>query len=545
MNVISHNFKCKCRQLLLPISPDNEEHSIEQIFEHLSVMGLSEEEMLSRLEAYDEMLLANKPSIPRCFRAIIDKVLYGEAWVEGLGLPHIIYLRLRQKLAVAMVPVEASRLLISYAPLVYTLATTYRMSAAAISLIISKQNVSYEYHWKIVQRMLRVMQIDTVISVNQIRNLIQGDQLLELDFFADATIHDAVEISCEWIEKLSGLSMHVDLRRLFGLEGSEHFFPYLQVLHYCALTGRFYDHPTTCLYEFSPRGEVGHAVFDAAPAIYTPKGNPILNNFKAIDRANEEWAAMRSDYPIQARALVNVLTRLESVPYLARKAALEVISCLLFLYYRLSASQNMEAVQRIESVAQIEILRLWISREQTATKGIAEQRFFDTYLTGLYREQPNYRLRGIGDSVNASNLSKKKLGDVEAFSAKDQKIVGYEIHGGKLTQPYVDGHIKSLIRVLLERTEELTNIAVPEDWKLEIIFIAHDLGGVKASQVAENGFEIGLKFFTYEKFFRLHQLPCSLDQDGQIELFDKLFFNEVNSIRVPMEIKQRINSQII
>jgi hypothetical protein len=544
METVSHNFKYKCRQLLLPISPDKEEWLVERIFEHLSALDLSAEEMVSQLEAYDEALLSDKLALPQDLKVIIDTVLQDEAWVEGLGAPYKTYLYLRQRLAEAMVPIAAARLLIAHAPLVYDLATSHRMSAAGISSIISKQHVSYEYHWKVVQKMLRVMKIHAAISAHQIQSLIEEDQLLELDIFADASLEDAVEIASEWIEKLGGLTMRSDLKRLLGLQGQELFFPYVQVLHYCALTGRFYDHPTTCLYEFSPRGEVGHAVFDAAPPNHAPKGNPILNNFKAIDHANEDWAAMRADYPIQARALVNVLRQLESVPYLARKAALEIISCLLFRHYRLSASQNLEAVQAIESAAQVERLQLWISQEQTATKGIAEQRFFDAYLSGVYREQTGFRLRGIGDSVNASNLSKKKFGDIEAFNAKEQKLLGYEIHGGKLSQSYVDGHTKSLARVLSERTEELVNIAAPEDWTLEIIFIAHDLAGLEAFQLSVGGFEICFNFYSYEDFFRSQHQLNSLEEAERLNLFNTLFVDPVNSVRVPSEVRLRIASRI-
>jgi len=369
---------------------------------------------------------------------------------------------------------------------------------------------------------------------------------MEVELFSDADLKDAIEITGDWIEKLSGVSLHRELRRLMPEETEGWFIPYIQVLHYCALTGRFYDHPTTCLYEFRPRGEKGEIVFALAPTSMAPKGNPILNNFKAVDHANEEWAAMREDNPAQARALVDILKNLEAVPYGARKAALEIISCLVFRLYRLSETAPVTEIKRLKNIRGIKELQDWLIREQTGTKGILEQRFFDAYLKLFYYTVSKIRLRGIGDSVNASNLSKKKFGDLEAFNAVKRQITAFEIHGGKLSEVYVASHLRSLERVLAARWTSLEEIAELKDWKLEIIFIAHHTGEMASQQIFIEDLNVKISYFTYDQFFAHFPLADSVQKNERILLstYNQLLVESLNSVRVPLQVKERISSRV-
>ena len=59
-----------------------------------------------------------------------------------------------------------------------------------------------------------------------------------------------------------------------------------------------------------------------------------------------------------------------------------------------------------------------------------------------------WRSHGIGDSVNASNVSRRKIGDAEFQHATEKTVVAYESHAGRLTDVYVDGHVETLRRVI-------------------------------------------------------------------------------------------------
>ena len=85
-------------------------------------------------------------------------------------------------------------------------------------------------------------------------------------------------------------------------------------------------------------------------------------------------------------------------------------------------------------------------------------------------EHDGWRSHGLGDSVNASNVSRRKLGDCEFqnASAADGSMA-YEAHAGNLSQVYVDGHAQTLRRVLPLRIEEWERIAGVQEWNIEII----------------------------------------------------------------------------
>lgn len=86
--------------------------------------------------------------------------------------------------------------------------------------------------------------------------------------------------------------------------------------------------------------------------------------------------------------------------------------------------------------------------------------------------------RGLGDSVNASNISKRKLGDCDFQDVASRSAVAYEAHGGTLTQVYVDKHLNTLQQVLPARlADEWVLIdPVPASWSVEVVFVAQAVG---------------------------------------------------------------------
>lgn len=86
--------------------------------------------------------------------------------------------------------------------------------------------------------------------------------------------------------------------------------------------------------------------------------------------------------------------------------------------------------------------------------------------------------RGIGDSVFATNLSKKKFGDAELKHKVRDEIIAVEAHGGRLTGRYVEDHLFTMRAVLEARRAELEDRVPVARWSVEVVFVAHQIDAV-------------------------------------------------------------------
>ena len=114
-----------------------------------------------------------------------------------------------------------------------------------------------------------------------------------------------------------------------------------------------------------------------------------------------------------------------------------------------------------------------VAAANTATGGTFEQRAVDYAVTMLYRED-QYRIAGIGSSVNETNLSTLKFGDVECIDVEARNIIAFEPHGGSLSDVYIDGHINSLNRIIPLRLQKPEAAYGHGDWMLTVVFLSHN-----------------------------------------------------------------------
>jgi hypothetical protein len=113
----------------------------------------------------------------------------------------------------------------------------------------------------------------------------------------------------------------------------------------------------------------------------------------------------------------------------------------------------------------------------TNTFGILEQRVVDA-VGALRHGPPAWVPRGLGDSVNATNFSKRKCGDCDFQDAATRRVVAFEPHAGSLTSIYVKDHELTLERVLTERTTEWQQtVGGRGPWKVDVVFVAHEVPG--------------------------------------------------------------------
>ncbi len=106
-----------------------------------------------------------------------------------------------------------------------------------------------------------------------------------------------------------------------------------------------------------------------------------------------------------------------------------------------------EALPNKYAPKQLDRIEAFVQAGNTSTSGIVEQRYVDAVTTTLHPEGQPWKSRGVGDSVNATNLSCRKLGDCDFQDTAGRTVAAYEAHGGMLTKAYVDKHLATLQRV--------------------------------------------------------------------------------------------------
>ncbi len=262
------------------------------------------------------------------------------------------------------------------------------------------------------------------------------------------------------------------LTRLFNPRAEESFIPYLQILFYVATVDHFYDHPAEFIYVFKPRGFVANKIFSVFPKELAPGGNPMLNNLKAVDRLTTDWAESREDTREQAIALVTVVLGLSSLAYPARKQLSGLIRRGLIRFIEIETPDAI-VLPRCEDLTQVERFLTKVAEVPTGTRGIIEQRVTD-FLAGVIHRDKVWRSRGLGDAVNATNSSSRKLGDCDFQDAGQRVCHAVESHAGRLTDVYVAEHLRTLRLNLPARLDEWEGIADLSEWAVEIIFVAHE-----------------------------------------------------------------------
>ncbi|MGY1551590.1 hypothetical protein ACW5CM_07360 [Microbacterium sp. A588] len=297
-----------------------------------------------------------------------------------------------------------------------------------------------------------------------------ADQLRSLNLFPDSDLAEASEISAEevapWIPEID-IALLLNRLSKWNQPGAELTWPYLQIFHWCLTSLEFYDHPATYLYEFSPRGKVGDALF----ARYsTETGNAVLNNAKALESLSNAWARSRGGD--DAHALVALLAALEALPYLPRRSVARVLRAWLMRAIELHSTTPLLLDRDVSGTLFSDFIDHVIAHE-THTQGVIEQRVVDC-IAALAYSDARWRPHGLGDGVNASNLSRRKLGDVEFADVNGRRAIAVEAHGGFLSATYVANHQRSLARVLEQRLRE-SWAAIDEatNWTVDVVFVAH------------------------------------------------------------------------
>jgi len=458
--------------LEVPFQAGRETDCGDAVSQELLAAGVAAEDHVDHLSRLvdDWLTTDGAPSgdLLKCVRGAVQAGMPGEPGVALASRYAQLFV------ALLKLPVDRSTAVrvISQAPLALHLAEAERMTATQVASLLCARLEMYIPH-QAVSKLLGVLGVRIALDSEQVAALHDSDSASYLARFADADVVGAAKSVSAEAERLGFPTAldHLLLELAGGVDEGTAFFPYLQILTLQCVELAFFDHPPAYVYEFSPRGKVALEVFSRFPEALVATGNPILNNVKATEAADSAWARSRGP---GAHALADILAGLVSMSYPARRELAALLRAWVLHVLSLADPGTKHFAMKDVPWAVVERLVEYVAAGNTNTYGVVEQRVVDA-LTSLLHPGPEWRPRGLGDPVNASNLARRKLGDADYQRPSAREVVCYEPHGGVLRRQYLVGHLQSLRRGVQMRLEEWQGIADADEWSLEVCFLAHDV----------------------------------------------------------------------
>lgn len=434
---------------------------------------------------------------------------------------------------------QTMRRVLSQSLFITSMFTEEKMSCSQVARVIATLESKYIPYQASV-KIASAFNIKPTISDDKVLSIIKLDEKDAEDNFPDADLSESYQI-CErlcqlWVPEINIVT---ELENLSSPDlRATSYYPYVQILHWATLAVEEYDHPVTYLYEFLPRGAAANTLFkEAYPNVSTQ--NPFLNLAKAVHRIDYSWLENRTES--SAYALVNLLMKIEETPYRARKEVCRIIRAWILRFIQLENPSSCFARFNVDFTA--EIARKFsdtINSAETNTHGVIEQRLVDS-LALLAFAGNGVSVRGIGDSVNASNFSKKKMGDLEFLNPGAKTSRALEAHSGQVTPGYVSAHLASLARVLeLRQQDSPEMLEEKEDWDITVTYVAHSFAdGIDALQDEVAGFKITHEFWSYED---LTQKAFEESSDDLIaKIFNAHFRDALNLGNVRQDVRDKAN----
>lgn len=525
-------FRDSFRTLLLPIDPALEDDALDAAIRALDGQGITREDQPEHIRASHAAWRARQP-LAAGISAAITAALHegnddlGARFATNYFAFHEETLQRRH-----LYSFEQATSFLSHLRLAVQLAAQESMSAAQIAKILDARDHRVGFGWRAVRDVLRALGYRFELSQEAVEALFERDLELEETLFADADFYDAAGIVGIAGNELGFPGdLEALLLRLFSPEpvGLRHG-PYLQILHYVVSVAEFYDHALKVVYEFAPRGQVALWIFNSYPIDLRASGNPVLNNAKSIDVLDSGWARSKEDYLPASTALFEIIDGLEQLGFAARKDLSAWVRRWLHRVVRLTRDVA-QTVPDPPSEVEVETVVAAVAAGATQTFGVIEQRLTDVLALSAHPLADGWRNHGIGDSVNASNVSRLKMGDAEFQHATRKTVVAYESHAGRLTDVYVDGHIDTLRRVIPLRAEEWERVAPRDEWDLEVRFIAHQISAGDR-EVEIYGFRVRILAISFADFCGDRPATATL-----LPLYHEHMTLRLNEARTPQSVR--------
>lgn len=450
------------------------------------------------------------------------------------------YFELHQKLREEhLMSHEEATAFLSHAFLIAHLSSAEKLSAAQIANLLTQRDQRARFSRQSVLTALQGMRVGPSLTLRQIVSLYGRDTTQELMTLADSDLLTAAEIVAAAGRRLGypGNMLHplTTLMPTTDMAGlNSRFTPYLQILHYQCCVAEFYDHALADIYEFSPRGRKGEWLHRRYPNSIAGAGNPFLNNAKSVEVVDASWVRSKKtgDRP-GAMALLTLLEGMQGMGFFARRELAWWMRLWLHRIIRIAGTTAI-AIPEILQPAQIVRLVAAISQGNSETFGILEQRVLDAVTSTLHQ---GWRARGVGDSVNATNTSRAKLGDCEFLDPSTRTLEAYESHGGDLSSLYVDEHIATLRNSIVRRIDELSAISDPANWNARITFVGHRVIDSIRVSVEIEGLQISLRALTFNDFLAEHAATVT---PALIAAFTDHLLTPLRERRTPNEVRRTL-----
>ncbi|WP_419848554.1 hypothetical protein [Candidatus Poriferisocius sp.] len=528
-----HDLERAVRSLHLPLDPALEVNAAPKAHEILGRQGIPFDEQSD----YVLELMANWKNgrSPGKLNYLVKRLLFSCGGADLAGLYNHYFEAHKRLTTVGSLSFEDARLLLNHIRLIKHLILSERMSCSQVARILSTMTRGTQFSWQQIQLLIPYLEISLPgLSKDDTETLYSIDLAEHLAEFVDSAEDEEYEhlVSTAKSLEFPGNSSLL-FKRIMNPSFSSSM---LVVLHFLLSVCERYDHPLSEPYEFKPRGEAALSLQRTHPG-YRGKGSAILNIAKASPVLDSTWAWGRKPGTIDdALVFAEVLNCLESMPYTARR---ELASWLRQWIVRTN-QRNMsrpKLLPGIDSQAKAEKLVELLIADQTHTYGTIEQRVVDALTLVCYPSE-EWRSHGRKDSVHASNLSRRKLGDCEYIHRRFPRIHAYEAHAGRLSSRYIRSHFGSLAPVLEQRNDDLEAREAAEDWEIHIIFVAHSIdAGIKAVEIEVEGFTINVETETFAQLYaRITDSP-HLELKGSVN--DNII-GALNESTVPQEFRDRV-----
>lgn len=440
---------------------------------------------------------------------------------------------------------EEATSLLGSARLIHTMVMKERMSASRVRQVL---NLDASIPYSAIQAITAVFKGTPEVTVDDVAEITKSDMSSMNRLFKDDDVEHSFGTIASVVDSLRGdTSIADDLRAIYKAK----FDPYYCILHYEMLSVDKFDRcPGDTVYEFKPRGSALDAVWKMYQA---STSNPYLNNAKAVSSLNAAWAEPRivaskgnssqgqDEMGHATTSLAHLFDAMSRLPYPSRHYLAMVIRCWLLRLLEEKAANTRPPIP-MPGESGIRAFLEFVAAGNTETVGIMDQRAAD-FLTVVKHPDLRDKSRGLGSSVNETNYSARKFGDIEFIDTDSHEIWAYEAHGGSLTDEYVEGHLRTLRKVIPYREQDLNLIAPASDWTFHIGFIDHDnslLSTHKNGDAVTNAgdYHADLFFTTYADL--IHELGgVKLLASQHLDLFESLVHNRLSTYHVPQYVRDK------
>lgn len=524
------NVMACLRVLLLPMRATRELVCARALGKHLRALGIPHSDFSAwiHLET-DEWRETGNASVK--LRGVISTVLGVTDPVLGIALARKYFLVHSKLQANHFLSHDEARAFLSNSFLIADLTRLEFLSAAQISRLLTGRGYGIQFSRQSVSEIVSAFGLTCALSIDKVKALYSSDASNELGYFADADASLSASVVEEAAQRLGFATPLKDALIVLAPDKAfARYAPYLQILHYQCSIAEFYDHAVSDMYEFSPRGSAALWLFKQYPKVLLKAGNPFLNNAKSVETLDTAW--VRSKKPVGrpgAKALFQVLDGLDQMQFAPRRELAKVLRLWLHRIMRLSMPHTVTVPVSL-TPAEVEKLLQGVARANTGTYGVLEQRVVDALSSLQCPIDDGWRSRGLGDSVNTTNVSKRKIGDCDYQHSDGRRIIAYESHGGELTDVYVNEHLRTVAKSLKIRAQELEGIADLDEWKIKVVFVAHRLAVSHFAARCIEGVQVSLEFITFIEFIdSMNPALADWDQHLLIPMREGRTPNEVRS----------------